>query len=259
MTISRGFSLNSWNDRVTRRCSGVISMSPQRLALFQSVLHRQQRLQFGLMIFPIGTRLLDGVLEAFDTTRHDVQVGDQQVLFEALQVRGRIVAVEGGHDDHQAAGLANHRQPCGTPFVRAAQPGRVDHLQRGQRDFLGMVDLAQIMHARFGNHRHRGLGLVDQDRIGRFARQPVKQRTLARALIADDSDFHACHSTRGGDASDSVTLRPDHTERPAGEPFPVTAGGRCRPADRSRSSCSSCAVTAASCCGSSVQSPNRTW
>ena len=199
------------------------------------------------MIFPIGTRFLDAVLEPFDPARHDVQIRDQQVLFEAEQVRGRIVTVEGSHHDHQAAGLANHRQPRGTPFVRAAESRRIHHLERGHGDFLGMVDLAQIVHARFGNDRHRRLRLVNQDRIGRLARQPVKQRALARALIADDSDFHACHSTRRGDVSNSVTIRPDHTERPPGEPFPMTAEGRCGQADRSRSSCFSCALRVTVC------------
>ena len=129
---------------MTRRLLGGQFQLPQRLALFQSLLHRQQRLQFGLLFFPIGTRLLDGVLDAFDAAGHDVQVRDQQVLFEALQIRGRIVPVEGSDHDHQAARLANHRQPRGTAFVRAAEPRRVHHFERGQRDFLRMVDLAQI-------------------------------------------------------------------------------------------------------------------
>ena len=41
-----------------------------------------------------------------------------------------------------------------------------------------------------GIGRHRALAGMGQRRIGRHARQPMKQRALARTLIADQSDFH---------------------------------------------------------------------
>ena len=62
-------------------------------------------------------------------------------------------AVEGGHDEHQAARLADHRQPGGVALVRAAHARRIDQFDRRQRDLLRMVDLAELLDARVGDRR----------------------------------------------------------------------------------------------------------
>ena len=56
--------------------------------------------------------------------------------------------IERPDHQHQAAGLANLGQPGGIALVRAAQAGRVDQLQRGQRDLLGMIDRAELFDPR---------------------------------------------------------------------------------------------------------------
>ena len=96
------------------------------------------------------------------------------------------------------AATTNTRQPASRIMaIRAALPSCV-RLRPGvstssiaaMRDLLRMVDLAELLDARVGDRGHRALAGVGQRRIGRHARQPMEQRALARALIADQSDFH---------------------------------------------------------------------
>ena len=118
----------------------------QRMQCLAVVQGRPQRLQQGHLfqqLFAVRPRPLQLVVHAFDPPRDDVQVGDQQVVLEVPQVGPGIVAVEGGHDDQQALGFTDQRQPRGAAFVRTAQARRVHDLQMGVRHFLGLVDLAQ--------------------------------------------------------------------------------------------------------------------
>ena len=133
-----------------------------------------------------------------------------------------VGAAEGGHHEHQAAGLADRRQPGGVSLVGPAQPRRIDHLQGRQGDFLGMVDLAERFHAGLGDGGHGALAGVRQGRVGRHARQPLQQRALARALISHQPIFMSCllgseqraspfvgvwRGVRGLSAGDRVTSR----------------------------------------------------
>ena len=74
--------------------------------------------------------------------------------------------------------------------MRAAQARRIDDFDGRLGDLLRVVDLAELRDAGIGDRRHGALGRVRERGVGRHARQPVEQRALARALIADQSDFH---------------------------------------------------------------------
>ena len=134
--------------------------------------------------------LLELLFHAVDAVRDNLHVGQQEVFVERADVGHRVAAVEGGDDHHQAAGLANHRQPGGVALVRAAQARRIDQFDRRQGDLLGVIDLAELRDARLGDGRHRALAGVGQRGVGGHPAEPMEQRALARPLISDQSDFH---------------------------------------------------------------------
>ena len=114
----------------------------------------------------------------------------KQVLVEGAEIGQGIGVGEGRHHENQAIGLADHGHAGRVAFVFAAQAGRIDDFDVRYGDFFGMVQIGELLQSRVGNRGHPALPGVRQGRIGRHARQPVKQRALARALVSDKSDFH---------------------------------------------------------------------
>ena len=67
--------------------------------------------------------------EPFQAAGHQVHVGQQQIVLEAGQIGGRVVAAKGGGHHDQAACLTDQRQLARAPLVAAAQAGRVNDFQ----------------------------------------------------------------------------------------------------------------------------------
>ncbi len=74
--------------------------------------------------------------------------------------------------------------------MRAAEAGRIDQLERGDRHFLGVINLAERLDARLGHGGHRALRGMRERRIGLHAGKPFEERALAGTLVTDDADFH---------------------------------------------------------------------
>ena len=108
-----------------------------------------------------------------------------------VQLAGEVrfaVAVE---DDEQAVGLAEDAEAARivAAFGRH-QAGRVEEVERGRRRLLGIELGRQPVEARIGNLGDAGLSHLGLGGIGLGARQPLKDRALARPGETDDADFH---------------------------------------------------------------------
>ena len=163
MTTRRGFSVSRRNDRVALSCSSVRRGRVERRAGFERRDQRLQGGQFGQLLIAAGPRFLGAFTQPLDPAGDDLQVGQQQVLGEAVQIGQRIGRRVVGRDDHdQGARLADQAQLGRVALVRAAQPGRVGQFQRGQRHLLRVIDLAQPLDAGLGHRRHGRLRDVGQ-------------------------------------------------------------------------------------------------
>ena len=100
-------------------------------------------LQEQLLVFLLGERLAERVFHALYAAADDLHVGQDQVFVESSQIGQGVGAAIGGHHQHQAAAFTDQGQPGGVALVRAAEAGRVDQFQRGQRRLLRLVDFAQ--------------------------------------------------------------------------------------------------------------------
>ncbi len=165
----------------------------QRLARLHGREHNFQRrvLVLDLLMLETRQRLLERVFNALETIGDDFHIGQHEVFVERAEVGGRVGAGEAGHDEHQAAGLADHRHSGGVAFVRPAEARRIDQFDGRHGDLFGVIDLAELFDPRIRDRRHGALPGMRHGRIGRYARQPMEQSALARSLITDQTDFHA--------------------------------------------------------------------
>ena len=65
----------------------------------------------------LGSGLRSESSTRFDPAGDDLHVGQEQVFVEGAEIGQRIGAAEGGHHQHQAAGLADQGQPGGVALV----------------------------------------------------------------------------------------------------------------------------------------------
>ena len=120
-----------------------------------------------------------------------------------------IGAAEGGHHQHQAAGLADQGQPGGVALV-ACGSGPACRPVRGRPASPSSAYRSCTAASTRGSGTAamalwRG---VRQGGIGLHARQPLEQRALARPLISDQTDLH----------SDPAPIGPSHV-------LPLRVGG----------------------------------
>ena len=164
----------------------------QQLAGLQQLFDGLQQQQFFLRFLPVGAILFDARFQPFDPVLQNLQVGQHQVFFEIAGVGDGVAPGIRADDVHQRIGLADDRDPLVVALaVFAAEPRRVEQLDFGGRDFLGIVELHQPVEAAIGKHRHADLSHMRLRRIGFGSREQLENAALAASLISDKSDFHA--------------------------------------------------------------------
>ena len=93
----------------------------------------------------------------------------------------RVAAGEPVQDDQQGVALADQGEPLGVVGVRAGQqPGRVEELDRGRRDLLGLVQRGEVVQPRVRKRGDAHLAGVDLARVGTWPRSGVETTCSCR-------------------------------------------------------------------------------
>ena len=94
-------------------------------------------------------------------------------------------------DDQEGVPLADQGEPLGVVAVRARhQARRVEHLDGGRRDLLGLVQRGQEVEPGVGQRGDPHLPGMDLARVGGRPGQELEQRALAAPGESDQSDAH---------------------------------------------------------------------
>ena len=110
----------------------------------------------------VGPGLLEAGLEPLDAVGDDAEVGEEHLVAEGGELGGRVAAGEPVQDDQQGVAFADQGEALGVVGVRAGhQPGRVEELDRGRRDLLGLVQRGQEVQPRVGQRGDADLAGVD--------------------------------------------------------------------------------------------------
>jgi hypothetical protein len=164
---------------------------PEDFSFREPGLDGLKQLQLFLRSLFIGAVFLDAGFQFFDPLLNNVEVGQYQVVFEPAGVGQAVSAGVCRNHVHQRVGFAHDGNLLVVALsLLARQTGRVEQLDLGRRDLLGLVQLDQIVKARVGQHGHARLARVRFGRVGFHSREQFENAALAAGLVSYESDFH---------------------------------------------------------------------
>ena len=124
-----------------------------------------------------------------------LEVGEEHLVAERRRARPPGRRRRSRQDDQQGVALADQGEPLGVVAVRAGhEAGRVEQLDRGRRDLLGLVQRRQEVEPGVGQRGDADLARVDLAGVGGRPGQELEQRALAASGEPDESDAHAARS-----------------------------------------------------------------